>query len=61
MLHFDINNTILMADKAKNISCLENVSRTSANDGQVHRIVCKSAWGRMSGTGEQLNWQLAHD
>jgi hypothetical protein len=37
-LHFDINNTILMSDIAKGLRTDENLAR----------IVCKSAWGRLT-------------
>lgn len=55
MLHFDLNNTILMNDLAKGINTVDNVAR----------IVCKSAWGRLSSrkeANEKLwSWELAHD
>lgn len=38
VLHMDLNNTILMQDKTKGLNTVDNVTR----------IVCKSAWGRMS-------------
>ena len=38
VFHFDLNNTILMADRSKGLAMTENVCR----------IVCKSAWGKMT-------------
>jgi len=38
VLHFDVNNTILMKDIAKGLNTIDNVSR----------IVCKSAWGKLT-------------
>jgi len=38
VFHFDINNTILMADTSKGLSRTSNICR----------IACKSAWGKLS-------------
>lgn len=38
VLHFDINNTILMKDTAKSLSSVQ---------ANVMRIVTKSAWGKI--------------
>jgi len=38
VLHFDINSTILMKDKAKDITAVTHM---------VLRIIGKSAWGRL--------------
>ena len=52
VLHFDINNTLLMNDKAKGLNTYNN----------VHRIVAKSAWGRVcTQEDKSLTWELAHD
>lgn len=57
VLHMDINNTILMSDRAKGLGTDQNLAR----------IVCKSAWGRLhstlnSETKEKTHtWELAHD
>lgn len=40
-----------MNDHAKGLDTIMN----------VQRIVCKSAWGAMFGSGETATWQLAHD
>ena len=57
MLHFDLNNTILMKDGAKGISTVHT---------NVCRIVAKSAWGKVSPAVESdpegiPRWTLAHD
>jgi len=52
VLHFDLNNTILMNDVSKGLNTVDNVAR----------IVAKSAWGRDTLTeDQQRNWELAHD
>ena len=56
VLHFDLNNTIIMKDPAKGLSVQMNTAR----------IVCKSAWGRIAtrpgnDDQEEKYWQLAHD
>lgn len=53
VLHFDINNTVLMSNKDKNMSTADNVAR----------IVCKSAWGRLTvpAKDQQYIWELVHD
>jgi hypothetical protein len=38
VLHFDVNNTILMKDGSKGLNTTDNVTR----------IVCKSAWGKVT-------------
>jgi hypothetical protein len=43
VLHFDVNNTILIRDNAKNLG---SVSFT------VARIVCQSSWGRLTPAAE---------
>jgi hypothetical protein len=57
VLHFDINSTILMRDKAKNITAVTHM---------VTRIIAKSAWGRLipaaeSDENQVPHWQLAFD
>ena len=63
MLHFDLNNTILMNDRSKGLNTVQNVSPPyHSRVHQVHRIVCKSAWGRMTKQFDgNLHWQLCHD
>lgn len=55
VLHFDLNNTILMQDMSKGLNTIENVAR----------IVCKSAWGRLISNKlkneKTYTWELAHD
>jgi hypothetical protein len=57
VLHMDINNTILMSDRAKGLGTDQNLAR----------IVCKSAWGRLHETVDSETkvkthtWELAHD
>ena len=52
VLHFDLNNTILMNDVTKGLNTVDNIAR----------IIAKSAWGRDSITEDgQHNWELAHD
>lgn len=55
VLHFDLNNTLLMFDNSKNLGVVDNVAR----------IVCKSAWGRLSckkeNNSKTYSWELAHD
>lgn len=55
VLHFDLNNTLLMFDNSKNLGVVDNVAR----------IVCKSAWGRLSckkeNNAKAYSWELAHD
>ena len=55
VLHFDLNNTILMSDPSKGLNTVDNVAR----------IVTKSAWGRLSSRKEDNEkvwmWELAHD
>lgn len=53
-LHFDLNNTIVMMDSAKNLGIVAN----------LQRIVAKSAWGVLTPTEnaeEAYTWQLAHE
>jgi len=52
VLHFDLNNTILMMDSAKGLGVVKN----------VQRVVTKSAWGVVisNESGENV-WQLVHD
>ena len=47
VLHFDINNTILMADKAKGIGCVENVNPTPLKLNSTFRstVLCASLLG----------------
>lgn len=57
VLHFDINNTILIRDNAKKMG---SVNFT------VARIVCQSSWGRLTPAAESdqssiPNWHLAYD
>ena len=57
VLHFDLNNTILMKDNAKGISSVQ---------ANVQRIVAKSAWGRVTPATESdeastPHWVLIHD
>jgi hypothetical protein len=52
VLHFDLNNTILMNDASKGLNTVDNIAR----------IIAKSAWGRDIVTEDgQHNWELAHD
>lgn len=55
VLHFDVNNTILMSDLAKGLPTEQNLAR----------IVCKSAWGRLTHTPNneerKHTWELVHD
>ena len=51
VLHFDINNSILMNDKSKGLNTVDNVAR----------IVAKSAWGRCTTLEDSQTWELAHD
>ena len=59
VFHFDLENTILMKDTANGVSLQDNVCR----------IVCESAWGKMSQkevttgneTQMQTIWNLIHD
>jgi len=55
VLHFDINNTILMNDRSKGLNTVDNIAR----------IVCKSAWGRLTCSKvkneKNYSWDLAHD
>jgi len=52
VLHFDLNNTVLMNDMSKGLNTVDNIAR----------IIAKSAWGRdiITENGER-NWELAHD
>ncbi len=53
VLHFDLNNTILMQDRSKGLNTVDNIAR----------IICKSAWGRMSlnKADKTYTWELCHD
>jgi hypothetical protein len=51
VLHFDINNTILMRDSTKGLDTSSNVSR----------IVAKSVWGRHTQSDAGHSWELCHD
>jgi hypothetical protein len=57
VLHFDLNNTLLMCDPAKGLNTVDNVAR----------IVAKSAWGRHVDRKKEQEgqaphtWELAHD
>jgi hypothetical protein len=57
VLHFDINNTILMRDAAKGLNCVQY---------NVARIITKSAWGKVNPPVESdekglPTWQIGHD
>jgi len=57
VLHFDINNTILMKDPAKGLNSVQM---------NVARIVCKCAWGKVtppneSDASELPVWTFVHD
>jgi len=57
VLHFDINNTILMKDTSKNLKSVQI---------NVARIIAKSSWGRVTPSAESDhnqggNWALLHD
>mmetsp|Transcript_42670 Transcript_42670/g.65453 ORF Transcript_42670/g.65453 Transcript_42670/m.65453 type:complete len:129 (+) Transcript_42670:35-421(+) len=57
VLHFDINNTILMKDTSKSIKSIQM---------NVARVICKSAWGKVTPPtetdhSEVGNWTLLYD
>lgn len=57
VLHFDINNTILMKDSVKGLSSIQL---------NVARIIAKSSWGKVSPPVESdekglPTWSLVHD
>jgi len=58
VLHFDINNTIVMKDSAKSLGSVEM---------NVARIVAKSAWGKVvpppdgADEKEKPKWEVVHN
>ena len=61
MLHFDLNNTILMKDSSKGSDPTSNTVQKN-----IQRIIAKSAWGRLTPAPETAqtnvpNWHLAYD
>jgi len=52
LLHFDLNNTILMKEQRKGLGFHMNI---------VH-ILCKSAWGTITKSEDgEMTWVLGHD
>lgn len=49
VLHFDVNNTILMKDTAKGLTSIQF---------NVARIIAKSAWGKLSPPSESDEKQV---
>lgn len=57
VLHFDINNTILMKDAALGVKSVQE---------NIQHVIAKSAWGRLTPAPETAqtdvpNWHLAYD
>lgn len=51
VLHFDVNNTVVMNDRAMRRNTLDTVAR----------IVSQGAWGRKFQLNEEWKWELCHD